>query len=112
LQAWQTGSDTATAPTSAPPLLPVPGNYGQGHTDDVTFGPGASSAGASWDQFAANAQLFGVHASFDEDVYTTKLDRTSADFKERERKAQKLANEIIGVSDGFLSFWRMAFNKT
>jgi len=62
--------------------------------DDDMFGP---SNGTSWDQFSVNEQLFGVKASFDEDLYTTKLDRSAPDFKERERKAQKIANEIIGV---------------
>ncbi|KAH9481288.1 PAB1-binding protein 1 [Psilocybe cubensis] len=65
--------------------------------DDDTFGPSANGA-TSWDQFSANEQLFGVKASFDEDVYTTKLDRSAPDFKERERKAQKIANEIIGAA--------------
>ncbi|KAI0322616.1 hypothetical protein OF83DRAFT_1093168 [Amylostereum chailletii] len=64
-------------------------------TDDLTFGPGASGH-TSWDQFAANEKLFGVKAGFDEDVYTTKLDRSAADFKEREKRAQALANEIMG----------------
>ncbi|KIM39886.1 hypothetical protein M413DRAFT_19633 [Hebeloma cylindrosporum] len=62
--------------------------------DDDTFGP---LNGTSWDQFSVNEQLFGVKASFDEDLYTTKLDRSAPDFKERERKAQKIANEIIGA---------------
>ena len=67
--------------------------------DDDTFGPGAANGnGNTWDQFSANETLFGVKASFDEDVYTTKLDRSAPDFKERERKAQRIANEIIGVS--------------
>ena len=66
------------------------------HADDVTFGPGASNG--SWDQFATNEKLFGVKVSFDEEVYTTKLDRSGPDFKERERKAQQIANEIMGVS--------------
>lgn len=52
----------------------------------------------SWDQFTANEKLFGVKASFDEDVYTTKLDRSAPDFKERERRAQKLANEIVAAA--------------
>ena len=64
--------------------------------DDDTFESGAN--GNTWDQFSANETLFGVKASFDEDVYTTKLDRSAPDFKERERKAQRIANEIIGVS--------------
>lgn len=53
--------------------------------------------GTSWDQFAVNEKLFGVKTNFDEDTYTTKLDRSGADFKEREKRAQRLANEIIGV---------------
>lgn len=71
--------------------------------DDETFGPpvggatGANGNGtAGWDQFSANEQLFGVKASFDEDVYTTKLDRSAPDFKEKEKRAAKLASEIIG----------------
>ncbi|TFK75248.1 hypothetical protein BDN72DRAFT_955246 [Pluteus cervinus] len=80
LQAWQPSDGAPTGSAG-----------GQG--DEVTFGPGANS---SWDQFAVNEQLFGVKTNFDEDLYTTKLDRSAADFKERERKAQKLANEIIG----------------
>lgn len=62
----------------------------------MTFGAGA--AGGSWDQFAVNEKLFGVKAGFDEEAYTTKLDRNAPDFKEKERKAQQIANEIMGVS--------------
>ena len=75
---------------------PAPGVTFGSHGDDVTFGPGASNG--SWDQFATNEKLFGVKTSFDEEVYTTKLDRSGPDFKERERKAQQIANEILGVS--------------
>lgn len=74
---------------------PAPGVTFGTHGDDVTFGPGASNG--SWDQFATNEKLFGVKTSFDEEVYTTKLDRSGPDFKERERKAQQIANEIMGV---------------
>lgn len=84
LQAWQPGPDTGTAG----------GALGKG--DDLTFGHGAAG-NTSWDQFAANEQLFGVKTNFDEDVYTTKLDRSAADYKERERNAQRIANEIMGV---------------
>ena len=84
LTAW-----TSDAPNPTPTVT-----FGT-HTDDVTFGP---SANGSWDQFATNEKLFGVKTSFDEEVYTTKLDRSGPDFKERERKAQQIANEIMGVS--------------
>lgn len=36
-------------------------------------------------------------AKFDEEAYTTKIDRNAPGFKERERKAQQLANEIMSV---------------
>ncbi|KAF9344910.1 hypothetical protein BGX26_003764, partial [Mortierella sp. AD094] len=49
---------------------------------------------AGWDQFAANERLFGVRTDFDEELYTTKLDRTGADFKAREQQAIQIANEI------------------
>ncbi|PSS19953.1 hypothetical protein PHLCEN_2v3126 [Hermanssonia centrifuga] len=66
-----------------------------GHTDELTFGLGAH--GNNWDQFAANEKLFGVKAGFDEEAYTTKLDRNAPDFKEKEKKAQALANEIMAA---------------
>ncbi|KAJ3486449.1 hypothetical protein NLI96_g4251 [Meripilus lineatus] len=86
LQAWQpTSPEDASHPSAAPP-----------HTDDMTFGPGSAQGNNSWDQFAVNEKLFGVKAGFDEDAYTTKLDRSAPGFKEREKKAQALANEIMG----------------
>ena len=78
LQQWSAGPD-------APGTVPF---------DDDTFGPSNST---SWDQFAVNEKLFGVKTQFDENVYTTKLDRTAPDYKERERHAQRIANEIISV---------------
>jgi PAB1-binding protein PBP1 len=57
----------------------------------------SESGNASWDQFAANEQLFGIKTDFNEEIYTTKLDRSRADFKERERQAIAIANEITRV---------------
>ncbi|KAN0139031.1 hypothetical protein V8E53_003419 [Lactarius tabidus] len=85
LQAWQ-----ADLP---PPAVGPPGTT-HGHSDDVTFGAGASGHGG-WNQFSVNEKLFGVKTGFDEDLYTTKLDRSGADFAEREKRAQALANEIM-----------------
>nr|GEW58533.1 hypothetical protein [Tanacetum cinerariifolium] len=48
-----------------------------------------------WDQFKANAELFGVKSTFNEELYTTKLDR-GANMKEREREALRIAREIEG----------------
>ncbi|KAI8980172.1 hypothetical protein BD414DRAFT_516611 [Trametes punicea] len=93
LQAWQPDTtDSGAIPSSAAPPAPVnPRNV-----DEVTFGPGAS--GGSWDQFAVNAKLFGVRPGFDEEAYTTKLDRNAPDYKEKERRAQQIANEIMGTA--------------
>ena len=95
LQAWQ---PDAPSDGSSALNLSLNGSSGGGNRgDDVTFGPGANQ-GASWDQFQANEQLFGVKTHFNEDDYTTKLDRSGKDFKEREKRAEQIAAEIIGVS--------------
>ncbi|TFY60445.1 hypothetical protein EVJ58_g5137 [Rhodofomes roseus] len=73
LQAWQPTDDTSASTAPA----------------------GASANGGAWNQFEANERLFGVKANFDEDLYTTKLDRNAPDFKERERRAAVIANEIL-----------------
>lgn len=52
----------------------------------------------AWDQFATNEAKFGVKSSYDETMYTTKLDRSAKDFQERERKAEQLAQEIVNSS--------------
>jgi len=46
-----------------------------------------------WDQFRANEQLFSVHASFDEDIYTTPLDKSKIEQKQID-KAERIAREI------------------
>lgn len=51
-----------------------------------------------WDQFEANKKLFGLKSDYDEEIYTTKLDRNKPDYKEREKAAIKIANEILRVS--------------
>ncbi|KAK9060523.1 hypothetical protein SSX86_021227 [Deinandra increscens subsp. villosa] len=48
-----------------------------------------------WDQFEANATLFGVKSTFDEELYTTKLDR-GPQTRELEKEALRLAREIEG----------------
>ena len=51
-----------------------------------------------WDQFAVNEEKFNVVTSFQEDVYTTKLDRTNCGISEDD--AQRIAQEIeLGVSN-------------
>lgn len=72
----------------------TPANGAAPRNDEITFG---TTGTGSWDQFSANQQLFGVTTNYDEELYTTKLDRSRPDFKERERQAMQIANEIQNV---------------
>lgn len=54
-------------------------------------------SGGSWDQFAANEKLFGLKTDFDEEIYTTKLNRSAPGFRDREKRAIEVANEIQKV---------------
>lgn len=67
-------------------------------TSDANHGNNRRTFDKPWDQFEANEKLFGTRTDFDEEIYTTKLDRTGKDFKERERKAEALAREIMAAS--------------
>lgn len=49
----------------------------------------------SWDQFEVNEKLFGVKSTFDEEIYTTKLDR-GPQTRELEKEASRIAREIEG----------------
>ncbi|ORE08394.1 hypothetical protein BCV72DRAFT_90539 [Rhizopus microsporus var. microsporus] len=53
-----------------------------------------SSGETTWDQFAVNEKLFGLKTDFDEEIYTTPLNRSAPGFKDREKKAIQVANEI------------------
>ncbi|KAK6914710.1 Ataxin-2, C-terminal [Dillenia turbinata] len=49
----------------------------------------------SWDQFETNEALFGVKSTFNEELYTTKLER-GAHMRELEEEASRIAREIQG----------------
>ena len=49
-------------------------------------------ASGRWDQFAANQQLFGTATTYNEDLYTTKLDAGASGISVQE--AERLAAEI------------------
>ena len=81
-----------------------------------------ASRGKGWNQFETNARLFGVKTTYDENLYTTKLDRkamtrwNSANVcslpvtyltqcvicREQEQKAVRLAKEIESSSSSNL----------
>lgn len=53
---------------------------------------------ARWNQFQVNQDRFGVTTSFDEDLYTTKLDKSRSKFSQAD--ADRIANEIEGQVSG------------
>lgn len=68
---------------------------GGSHREAETFGPVSTG---SWDQFETNKRLFGTETTWDENIYTTKLDKSAPDYKQQEERATRLAREIMDVS--------------
>ena len=58
----------------------------------------SSSQSGGWDQFATNERLFGVRSDYDENLYTTTIDRSHPQYAERAALAEKKAREIEGSS--------------
>lgn len=52
-----------------------------------------SNTGA-WDQFAENEKRFGIKTDYDENIYTTSIDKSHPQYKERIAAADKKAREI------------------
>ena len=91
LQPW-TPEPTGVNGTSAP-------TKNGGNRDSETFGLDNGGANIPWDQFETNARLFGATTDYKEELYTTKLDRSGAGYKQREKEANRLASEIMGVGE-------------
>lgn len=58
----------------------------------------AASSGKPWDQFEANERLYGVRSDYDENIYTTAINRNTPQYRQREAAAERLAREIEGGS--------------
>ena len=56
------------------------------------------SRSVEWDQFEANERLYGVKSDYDENLYTTAIDRTNPLYKQRLAAAERIAREIEGAS--------------
>ncbi|GAB7342085.1 hypothetical protein MBLNU457_g0363t1 [Dothideomycetes sp. NU457] len=67
-----------------------------GPENDVNLSLGGDESGSSgaWDQFAANERLYGLQSDYNEDIYTTAINRQDPRFKEKEREAERIAREI------------------
>lgn len=56
-----------------------------------------SAAGeGGWDQFAANEAMYGVQSTYDENIYTTEIDRSNPAYRQQEARAARIAREIEG----------------
>jgi PAB1-binding protein PBP1 len=108
ITAFQTDSDIAASsgiaqrdlkrwvPDGPEPQAQQNGNgNARASRDSETFG---NATTGTWDQFETHKRLFGGESTYDENLYTTKLDKSGPDYKKREKEAERLAKEIMGVS--------------
>ena len=51
---------------------------------------------AGWDQFETNERLYGVKTDYDENMYTTSIDRNNPSYRQRAAAADRKAREIEG----------------
>ena len=54
----------------------------------------ASSSSGPWDQFAENERLFGLKTDYDENIYTTAINKNHPQYKERMAAAERKVREI------------------
>lgn len=84
----------------------ISGNRFQGERELQRWVPDASVPDASlepktnqsnsgaWNQFEANEKLFGLKTDYDENIYTTTIDRSHPDYHKRAAAAERTAKEI------------------
>lgn len=54
----------------------------------------SKAGGAAWDQFAENKRLFNITTDYDENIYTTAIDKNHPQYKQRLADADRKAREI------------------
>ncbi|GAA5847908.1 hypothetical protein JCM3766R1_003182 [Sporobolomyces carnicolor] len=112
LQAWSAGADAWGAggiedsTSNGIGGLSLDDDFAQKPTNGKRGGPAGGSG--AWDQFAANERMYGLKTDYDEEIYTTKLDRSTKDFKDREARAAQLEKEILKGSSSLASNAHMA----
>ncbi|KEI36723.1 uncharacterized protein L969DRAFT_54397 [Mixia osmundae IAM 14324] len=93
---FRTDADISGTPTSAGDGRALQKWSGAGDEDgSLESAALLSPTKGKWDQFEVNEKLFGAKTDFDEEIYTTKLDRSGKDFKDKERRAARLAQDIL-----------------
>ncbi|KEY66991.1 hypothetical protein S7711_05111 [Stachybotrys chartarum IBT 7711] len=63
-------------------------------TDSVDDSLEKTTGGGHWDQFAENERLFGLKTDYDENMYTTVIDKSHPQYRQRFAAAEKKAREI------------------
>lgn len=66
------------------------------HDVDMSLESTASDS-KGWDQFETNERLFGAKTSYDENIYTTRIDRSDPNYRQRQAEAARIAAEIEGT---------------
>ncbi|EPE07751.1 hypothetical protein F503_00473 [Ophiostoma piceae UAMH 11346] len=61
---------------------------------DGSLESSSSPSNAKWDQFAANERLFGLKTDYNENYYTTAIDRSHPQYNERAALADRAARDI------------------
>jgi hypothetical protein len=56
----------------------------------------ATGRSTEWDQFSTNERLFGIQSNYDENLYTTTIDRSNPQYAQRAARAEQIAKEIEG----------------
>jgi hypothetical protein len=64
--------------------------------EDMALESTSKHGGTGWDQFAVNEQNFGARTTYNEDDYTTMIDRSNPEYKRRAAEADRIAREIEG----------------
>ncbi|KAH6900101.1 hypothetical protein B0T10DRAFT_15184 [Thelonectria olida] len=66
-------------------------------SNDTSANNGAlekASSGGAWDQFAENERLFGLKTDYDENIYTTAINKNHPQYRQRIAAAERKAREI------------------
>jgi hypothetical protein len=69
------------------------GMFGTAMASSSSSAAGLRGTIGEWDQFRANQELFNINATFDENLYTTELDKSSMDAR-KIAEAERIAREI------------------
>lgn len=64
--------------------------------EDMALDSTSKHGGTGWDQFAVNEQNFGTRTTYNEDDYTTTIDRSNPEYRRRAAEADRIAREIEG----------------